>query len=235
MPEAQDSQLSENLSADTRQRLLMSAIRVFAEKGFQGAGIREISQKAQANSALVQYYFGNKEGLYRAALGFLFEHGNRKVLNLEPPPASGSSGALVKGSECLRNYVQTFLEDLLSPENGRNSQEFRSASYIFWSRELLQPNLKRVQVVMDHIRPYVGYLTACIQTLRPDLEEEQRFLMGCSIQAQILFFYQDAGLITRLRGAAYSSEDIDRLTNHITSFSLRGLALPTSISNKGGH
>ena len=52
----------------TRQRLLEAALILFAEKGFDGTGIREIAAQAKANSAMVQYHFGGKTGLYAAAL-----------------------------------------------------------------------------------------------------------------------------------------------------------------------
>lgn len=60
-------------SMDTRRRLLEAALIVFAERGFDGAGIREIAERAKANSAMVQYHFGGKEGLYLEALRYAFE------------------------------------------------------------------------------------------------------------------------------------------------------------------
>ncbi len=57
---------------DTRTRLLQAALILFAEKGLDGTGIREIAAKAKANSAMVQYHFGGKEKLWRAAVDRVF-------------------------------------------------------------------------------------------------------------------------------------------------------------------
>lgn len=57
----------------TKQRLLDAAIAEFAERGFAGARIDRIAETAGANKALIYAYFGNKEQLFRAALGAVIE------------------------------------------------------------------------------------------------------------------------------------------------------------------
>ena len=44
----------------TRNKLLDSAGRVFADFGYQGATVREICARAGVNVALVNYHFGDK-------------------------------------------------------------------------------------------------------------------------------------------------------------------------------
>lgn len=51
-----------------REQLIAHATRIFAAKGFAAATTREICDAAGANIASIHYYFGDKEGLYRAAL-----------------------------------------------------------------------------------------------------------------------------------------------------------------------
>ena len=50
---------------DTRQKILNTAGAQFADKGYKGTTIREICRKAGVNVASVNYYFGDKETLYR--------------------------------------------------------------------------------------------------------------------------------------------------------------------------
>jgi len=52
--------------ATTQDSILDAAEEIFAENGFHGATTRAIAEKAQANSALIHYYFGNKENLFEA-------------------------------------------------------------------------------------------------------------------------------------------------------------------------
>ncbi len=52
----------------TQELLIQTGKRLFASKGFDGVTIREIAEQAKVNFSLIRYYFGDKEGLYRACL-----------------------------------------------------------------------------------------------------------------------------------------------------------------------
>jgi len=53
---------------EVRQKILDAATELFAEKGFEGASIREIADKAGVTVPNIYYYFKDKEGLYHATL-----------------------------------------------------------------------------------------------------------------------------------------------------------------------
>ena len=53
---------------EAQEAILNAAERVFAESGFHGATTRAIAEQAQANAALIHYYFGSKEALYEAVI-----------------------------------------------------------------------------------------------------------------------------------------------------------------------
>ena len=53
---------------DTRRRILETALDLFAAHGYEGASTRQIAEGAGVNLPAIQYYFGNKEGLYRAII-----------------------------------------------------------------------------------------------------------------------------------------------------------------------
>jgi AcrR family transcriptional regulator len=55
----------EPASENTRQTLVREAIRLFGEKGFDGASTREIADAAGTNVASIAYHFGGKAGLHR--------------------------------------------------------------------------------------------------------------------------------------------------------------------------
>ncbi len=52
----------------SKTRLLDAARRLFAQRGFEGASVRDITAEAGVNLAGVTYHYGSKEDLYHAVL-----------------------------------------------------------------------------------------------------------------------------------------------------------------------
>ena len=62
---------------DTRSRIRLAALDVFADLGFEGASTREIARRADVNQGLITYYFKSKDALWREAASTVFaEIGN---------------------------------------------------------------------------------------------------------------------------------------------------------------
>jgi AcrR family transcriptional regulator len=62
----------------TRDRILKTAVRLFAERGYEMTSIRTLAAKAHVNQAAVNYHFKSKDRLYgevlRDAIHALTEH-----------------------------------------------------------------------------------------------------------------------------------------------------------------
>jgi AcrR family transcriptional regulator len=52
----------------TDERVLQTAIGLFARQGYNGTSVRQITSEAEANLGAVTYHFGGKRGLYGAVL-----------------------------------------------------------------------------------------------------------------------------------------------------------------------
>lgn len=52
----------------TRERILAAALREFAAHGFTGARVDAIARRAGSNKRMLYHYFGDKAGLFQAAL-----------------------------------------------------------------------------------------------------------------------------------------------------------------------
>ena len=61
------------LENNARERLLVTATDLFAEKGYAGTSVREIVEKAGVSKPVLYYYFKSKEGLFYAILEWAAE------------------------------------------------------------------------------------------------------------------------------------------------------------------
>lgn len=57
---------------DCRAKLIAATTPLFALKGYNGVGVRELAAAAGVNLSMISYYFGGKEGLYAAVLNEQF-------------------------------------------------------------------------------------------------------------------------------------------------------------------
>lgn len=88
----------------TKRKLLDAALSEFAANGYDGARVGEIAARAGVNKQLISYYFGGKEGLFRAM--------TREWLDDERDQA----GPGVPAEQVMRWYLRDSLAD---PRIGR--------------------------------------------------------------------------------------------------------------------
>jgi len=96
----------------TQQRLLEAAGQEFAEKGFRGATIRGICDRAGANVAAVKYHFGDKEQLYKAALKNAFRC---RVDQMPAPNWPAGTPPAARLREFIRVMVNNMIDDQALP------------------------------------------------------------------------------------------------------------------------
>lgn len=120
---------------DARRRLIEAGIEIFGIYGFEAASTRQITEKAGVNLAAIPYYFGSKEGLYRAVA--------ESIASEDEPAASTAQRieALLKDTQPSREEALRLLQELLDAlaiiviaDNGKEHYNR------FILRELLAPS-----------------------------------------------------------------------------------------------
>ncbi|HKG21665.1 MAG TPA: TetR/AcrR family transcriptional regulator [Blastocatellia bacterium] len=94
---------------EARANILAAAEELFAARGFAGTAIRQIAANAGVNGAMVHYYFGNKEGLYRAILE-MAAGGVRALLE----QAAGGAGPI---EERLAHFIEAYFDYIFGHPN----------------------------------------------------------------------------------------------------------------------
>ena len=123
-PPPDDARKTRSDGAQSRERLLMAAMRLFAEQGFAKTSTREIALAAGTNIASISYYFGDKAGLYRAAF---------KEPNPHPP---GDLALFTAPGPTLRESLHLFYGMVLAE---LKQGDLARLCMRLWYREMLEP------------------------------------------------------------------------------------------------
>lgn len=205
----------------SRDRLVEAAILCFAEKSFDATGIREIAARANANSALVQYHFGGKTGLYAAALAHIFSR--RPVRVQSPPEHAGMPGARSAAIRILGELIAAMLNEFMACSEG---SELDRASLLLVTRELQSPQGDMGALILEHLRPYTDTMMGCLAILRPDLDRNTAMDHADSVFGQVIHLVYNLPMMRLARGEPDYPRDLAAVARHITSFSLRGIGVP---------
>jgi AcrR family transcriptional regulator len=195
-------------SDTTRDRLVEAAGQFFAERGFEGTTVRDICQRADANIAAVNYYFGDKQRLYIEAVvrahRWRMERATLPDWDERTPP-----------EEKLADFISTFLRRIRTgPENTWHTRLIM--------REMMNPHEACAELVQSSIRPQFEILQRILRELLPaETSNEELQLIAFSIVGQCLFYhFADPVIRNLLTGREYASYDVDKLAGHIWEFSL---------------
>lgn len=228
---------SEQASSTPHSRILLlkAAIRLFAEKGYEGASIRDISDAAGVNSSLISFHFGGKAGLHSAALHLaagMAKH-TAKTMPMPPLPTGPFSGNAVvvrKAVTALRAYIHEFIRMSLHLPSGLPADkdpELERSVLVLIAKTMIYPPEGSMDSLLEAVQPHIDYLHRCLRVLRSDLDHDGLVRMGMSIHAQLLFFLCHQDILARLlKEPPCHEDDLPRLVTHFLRFNLSGLGIP---------
>jgi AcrR family transcriptional regulator len=196
----------------TRSSIIKAAAHLFAEKGFEGASVRDIVTKARVNQAAIHYHFKGKDGLYLEVLKTAFERLTKD---------SGFDAERLKAlsrEEALRSFIHQQLRPLL----------FRDelSRYIrMFSWESAHPSKVFLKFMTQNP---VGYVSAAVDLVRRFLPDgmSDRLAMCAAIwlMGQCGIFVRSREMLEKEPFSIGSDEKfVDELTDLVTRLALGGL------------
>lgn len=192
---------------NARTCLVMAALKIFAEKGFEAATTRSICELAGANISAIRYYFGDKAGLYRAAYTEPMCdapcHSNIDTFSNMPLP------------EALRLFFREFLEPLKKGEELRLAMKLRF-------REMIEPTGVWQEEIDAEIKPQHEALVLMLKQ-RFGLAEVDDDLqrLTFSIIGMAVHFYVGQDIVDSIAPHLLATpEDIDILADRLAAYAI---------------
>lgn len=157
---------------ETREAILSAAEEEFAEKGYALASVRSICQRAGANVALANRYFGSKEELYRTVAKRLFGDLGAPLAAL---PEKSTDEASWRAA--LREWIDDMLFMTIPTERAQ-----KLCAGLF-AREVAQPTAFFGEFMDDFGKPVFAALEKLVAMGEPDARKAK--LLTASIWSQV--------------------------------------------------
>jgi AcrR family transcriptional regulator len=196
----------------TREALLEAAGAVFAEKGFDRATGKEICERAGANVAAINYYFGGIEALYAAVLRLA----HSRVVSVD------HLQAMVTREPDARSQLEAILTMLARIITGP-----ASSSWVFRviGREVVAPSRVFSEMRDKEIFPKLRILRPVVAELMDLPENHPAVARACiSIVAPCILLLIGDRRFLKQAFPSFGFNDADAVAQHMLSFSLAGIA-----------
>ena len=201
----------------TRQRVLESACEVFADKGFHDATIHDICERAQANIASVNYYFGDKDQLYREVWRLADELARRKY---DIPRDIESA---LPAEERLYHHVLRRIQCIFD-------EGLEGCFAKLLARELLKPSPALEEIVLEALQPRLQKLHQVVAELLGS-SASQRQVHHCTMSviaqcAHLNFSRAIREVFHRIHEGKephHEHPSPEQIARHIADFSLAGI------------
>lgn len=175
---------------ETKPQLMLAALKLFAERGYDNVTIDDIAQATGNTKGAVYHYFSSKKGLYRDALrhiaGTLSRQALQDLRQTDTIPALFRH-ALMAGAGLLSNPQPLTHSDL---------------HYLFLDGRRRFPELKDdIQALFSQ---YLDHTAEMIKNLDPNVDARALALL-------LLSGMEGLGLMRAMAGPIISEQDIDHI------------------------
>ena len=166
---------------DTRTKILRTAARLFAQKGFSGTSVRDVVKAAHVNVSAIHYYFGDKRKLYKETLHYLAETHRRESWRGNAPLPTLQDILSYSREEAL-GLLKHMLDYLL--ECGLSNHDL-PLERIFTQAELESPAMRKM--LLSYMAPFheLPYKLLARLTNLPEKSPEL-LVMSHSIFGQVM-------------------------------------------------
>jgi len=196
----------------TRERIMKAAERLFAERGYDGTGIRAIVAKAHVNQAAINYHFSGKEGLYREVLRTAF-----RALTADHVAHARDAQAQSR-EDALADFVRRQLRPLAArDEISRHIQIFN------W--ETVRPTAVFRKLMSEEAAPFMNVAVELMRRFLPKADHATLVIAAIWLMGQCSVFVRNsAQLAAPPIGLSLDESAVERLARLVSGWAAAGLA-----------
>jgi AcrR family transcriptional regulator len=202
-------------SKTKKDRILDASERLFARHGFDGVSIRDITQAAEVDVALVNYHFGSKRELFAAVFQRRAELLNPERLAM----LEEVRRAALPGTPTVEQIVYAFTYPMLE-RSARGGPGWKS---YFALIALVNNSPEWGPVLMtQHFDPLVERFIAVLREALPGCPPREIYWGYQFLTGALTLTFAETGRIDRLSGGLCKSADLDSVHERLAPFVAAG-------------
>jgi AcrR family transcriptional regulator len=202
-------------SQATRDRILDAAERLFAERGFHGVSVRDITGAAEVDVALASYHFGGKQGVLEAVL-------LRRAADLNDERLARLDAVLAAAGRHpprLEDTIDAFTHPLLD-RSTRGSPGWKS--YFALIAEINNSREFGGVLMSLHFDPVVQRFVQAIRLALPQCEDRDVYWAYHFLSGALTLTFAETGRIDKLSGGACRSSDLASVHERLVPYCAAG-------------
>lgn len=196
----------------TKDRILDAAEILFAQHGFAGASLRQVTFTANVNLAAVNYHFGSKENLINAVL-------RRRLEELNTEQLASLKKVRADTNFCLEDILAAFIKPALAlclDNKGGN------AFVCALARAYAEHNESLRKFLSNHYGQVLKEFATAFNVLLPTLDPHELYWRLDIVSGALAYAMADFGGIAR-RGMLSEQMHSDVVAKHLIKFAAAGL------------
>jgi AcrR family transcriptional regulator len=199
---------------DAKTLILDHAVRHFAEKGYDGVSLREVSRDAGLNTALVHYHFGNKEVVYREVISRYL-----KVLNEQRLENLRNIAPSLKG----KARVEALIRGYISPHLRLCGDEHARAYVRLLARFVMENHSLTNRIYTELLTPIRSQYFLALREAAPHMSSDT-LSRTFSFAVMLMITAPLDGSYRSMSGRDAWPTDPEELVEHIVRFAVAGFA-----------
>jgi AcrR family transcriptional regulator len=199
----------------TKTKILDAAEELFAQRGFYGVTVREITRLAGVDTALANYYFGSKKNLFDSVLLRRAEDLNETRLRaLEEVEKEAG-----EGPPDLERVIDAFTRPLLD-RSERGGPEWKS----YFALIALVNNSPEWggRMMTEYFDPLVRRFIVAIKHALPDAADEDIYWAYHFLSGALVLTFAETGRIDNLSDGICHSSDLESVHKRLPPFIAAG-------------
>lgn len=207
-----------NELGETGSRILLTAESLFAQHGFDGISLRQITAKANVNLAAVNYHYSDKRSLCRDILIYRLREVNKVRLDNLRQAEANAGDSIVP----LEEILAIMARPLFQP--GSNPMAYNAASIRLLGRIITEPLPFTAEIVTAELQPAMTRFGQAIRRHVPALSPSDflwRFSLVIGAMHHAMATLHDMKTLTN---GICRNDDSDGALRNFTAFALRALA-----------